>query len=609
LGVTGHSLAEAAARRLDVRVAVDASGDAASSSIARATLDALAERLPAGALAGVWVGGAKLEPLAPYRAVDDDWRRLVRVVSSSLKSSDSTPDLRTALEQIAWDADVGQSRRDLVWIAPATHPSAGPADASGRRALIESVLPRLTRAGFRVHVITAPTSDDAPFLRQLASATGGDASIVENADEARAWVDQALASDATAGAADGSFVIDGARDEVTIVAAHHAHHLKLVSPAEQTIDASVVSAFVRWFEQEERTVVTLSGPAPGRWRFEPAPERVLVLDDLQLHVSPDVADGRVVGLVASLTNEDRVIEDRLLDGLVIVQAGREADGPEALLRVHLPGSATQRYGIDLGAPTLAPDDRIRVQALGRTFEREVEFTLASSAPIRVGVTAGSAGEAVMDVRVLAAGVVGNSLRVLGSLQFGDGRSTVVAGLRQADGAWRLRAPPLGSHVDVVFRIDGNYLNNKDFSISTEPLEIELPLAHGFTADFAVDGRSVGDRPRRDPAHAPAADTAAPAAQNGAAAPSDTPHDAAPPRDAPAPTEVHATRKLSRIEAIAAGVVVGINVLALLVLGVRVSLPRPREGADETRQAKLDGALAQYREALAAAASRLGQLAR
>jgi len=595
---------EAVAAPLDVRVVVQASSDA-DVTVARTVLEALASRLPAGAIAGVWVDAATLESRAPRRAVDDDWRRLVRVVAGALKPNAAPEDLRNALEQVAWDADVGQSRRDLVLIASsASVASAASADAA-RRARIEALLPRLTRAGFRVHVVL-PTGTDAPLLRQIAAATGGIAGAVEKLEGANALIDRFIAEDRGAGGADGSFVIEGAPNEVTIVASQHARHLKLISPAEQTLDASVVSAFVRWFEQEERTVVTLSGPASGRWRFEPAPDRVVVLDDLQLRVRPDVVDGRVAGLVAVLTNDDRTIDDRLLDGLVIVQAGRESEGADASLRVHLPTDASQRYAIDLGAELL-PDDRVRVQALGRTFEREVEFSLSSSAPIRVTATAGSAGDAVIDVRVLASGIVGNSLHVLGSLEFPDGRATVAAGIRQPDGAWQMRAPPLGKQVEATFRIDGNYLNNKEFTISTEPVDIRLPLDRTLTAEFDLDGRTIGTAVKRAPVHATPATNEVPEREG--SAPEATREPAPSPRAGN--TAKPATRpKLTRIDAIGAGALVGINLLALLVAVARALLPR-RAAAEAAppRESALDAALTQYREALAGAASRLGQSAR
>ena len=98
--------------------------------------------------------------------------------------------------------------------------------------------------------------------------------------------------------------------------------------------------------------------------------------------------------------------------------------------------------------------------------------------------------------------------------------------------------------------------------------------------------------------------------------SEKPHDVAatgagePSGDA-APAPPQPSRKLTRFDAVVVGGLVGINLLSLLVFAMRALLQRKesRQRQDEgaTRESVLDAALSQYREAMAAAASRLGQL--
>ncbi len=591
----------------DVRIVVDVSGSMRAAASARATaLERLIDELPSGSHAGIWTFGQQVNMAVRHGVVDDAWRVAARAVARNLDVVGLRTNVRAALETVMWDSDVGQiSRRDIVLISDGRVDLSDEARVNDteRRALIGEVLPRLAASGFVLHGLALSTDADVAFLRQFTAATGGYfAQFVAPADVGE-FVARAFARDVSL---HGSFMVTPGQAELTVaVVRSPSRPITLVSPAQQRIDADIVSSYVRWFDGDgDRTIVTLANPAPGRWQIEPAPQRMVVLDELQAHVRP-VLDGDVVtGFEAYLTNGDRLIEERMLDGLVIVEAERIAGGVVSTLRVRAPQARSSMHAIELTPAGFSGDDRVQARMLGPTFERAAEFALRNDAPIRVDAVPGMANDAVLTFAFMRSDVDEASVRVVSALALRDGRTKLIGAAAAGPRRWTVTVPAFGNEIEVRFKRSGNYLNKKELSVSLDPINLLLPLpvprhwefeANGRAVDASVSVAPLPALPAVEPLAAPAPREAEVAsAQSIAVTESHAGAAVESPEEVP--------RALTIWDAIGFGAVAGLNLLALLWFGYN-ALARRRAAMDndlDGQTSAVAAALQRYREVLAKA---------
>jgi hypothetical protein len=358
-------------------------------------LELVIRLLPEGSRAGVWLFGDTVEELVPHGPVDDAWRQRASAAVSAIDNSGQRTAIPEALEQaleqglrldpafrtsivLLTDGKVDVSSSPMVNVAAA-------------RRVLEEQAPALAATGVPVHTVALSDAADWSFLRQLAARTGGLAEKAASPTELSQVFLQALelvAPTERVPVSDRSFVIDPSVREFTALVFGAADE----TPALVAPDGTVIAPEgegSRWYRNNEFSMVTVTDPAAGEWRFSAtggSAPRVSVIANLRLEVDP------LPGTIPS----DRVTEV----GMRLQRDGAPIRDPELLslfdlaLEIFPPGGGSTRIPVSRDYP-LPPDGEYRVtlpaltepgryrivaSVRGETLERELPMTVDVEVP-------------------------------------------------------------------------------------------------------------------------------------------------------------------------------------------------------------------------------------
>ena len=578
---------------VDVRLVVDVSGSMKSGDpeyLRQDVLNDLVEALPPGSRGGIWTFGGSATNVVPYGPIDDAWRRAARAARARIVSSAPLTNLRDALAAAAWDADRPAPEWDrhvLLVTDGRVDIGRDPAqNEAQRRAIVDEWLPRLRAAGIRLDSIALSADADLPFLARLGAGTDGRSGRADTVAAVKEFVVR------TYGAATprmGSFDVAAGVTEMTLFAPR-AKALSLIAPNGQTIDAAGADEDARWATAAAGTVVTLTAPAPGRWRYAPDVP-IDVYPDLALAVTPNNST-EAPALRVALVNGARPVDADLRDGVALEATLTTLYGSEPLVVTAAEDAAA--FDVALGSP-LTPDDEVVLRLVGPTFVRSRTYVQSIAHPIDVDLRAVGDGNVAASVRVNLATVDRKTLRVLATTAVADGgRASLGVGERQADGAWTVAIPALGTNVDVKLKVLFNDVNGTDTQIDVDPIAIALPISKQRRFGFDEHGRRVADPVRPPPAIEPIV-AEPPPAQTPVPQPVVAEAPVAQAADQRREAEPARSSMPSGWAWIAAAVVVLTSVASLAWFFLRKRVAEP--------DAAFDAALASYRDALAAAGTK------
>jgi hypothetical protein len=582
---TSARVAGAPSVGIDVRLVVDVSGSMKSGDpefLRQDVLNDLVEALPENSRGGVWTFGSTANNVVPHGALDERWRRAARAARSAIVSAAPLTNLRDALASAAWDVDAPAPGWDrhilLVTDGRIDVGRDGTQNDAQRRAIVEQWLPRLRANGIRLDSIALSNDADVDFLAQLADATDGRAGRADTVMTVKHFIVRAYG---TATPRMGAFVVAERVAELTVFS-EGADPLSLQSPRGDTIDATHTSGDIRWHAAHDGTWVTLSNPAPGRWRVTPDSPSVRTFSSLELSAHPNES-AEAPTLRVEMLDGGRPLDAALRDALSLDAELTTRYGIETLRITPVADAAA--FDVALGSP-LTADDEVALHLAGPTFERKRVYVETITHPIDVDVSDEGSGTAGANVRVNVATVDPTTLRVLATTSVAGGaRATLGVGARQADGAWRIVVPALGRDVDVRFKILFKDADGRDVEIDPESIALTLPVTKPHRYGFDENGRAIVDPVRPPPIETPPSSAAAPI-EAAAEAPAAPASDAEP--DAPTTRAPHVWEWIAML------------VIALASVASLGWLFTRRDRADEA-DGGFDVALASYRDALTAAA--------
>ena len=178
LGVLGSS--PGAQATADIRVLIDVSGSMKitdSHNLRVPALRLLAELLPIGSTAGVWMFDQGVTPLVPLRTVDAKWKTLARANATKIHSQGLFTNIEAALVAASRDWPMGVTGHDrhIVLLTDGKVDVSKDASASqaSRARVLGELLGQLKAKGVRVHTIALSKDVDAALLTDLAAGTDG----------------------------------------------------------------------------------------------------------------------------------------------------------------------------------------------------------------------------------------------------------------------------------------------------------------------------------------------------------------------------------------------------------------------------------------------------
>jgi von Willebrand factor type A domain len=292
------------------------------------------------------------------------------------------------------------SRRALVLITGGEldiDPRKGDAASQDQR-LKQTTVPAYQRADIAIYTVAVAPKADQKLLKELAAATGGVFLLAEKASDlhkALVRIYEDLKQPQLAPLIHNRFCIDAGVGEAVLIATREAsgRPVGLTDPHGRQLTPKDSPRQVRWFATPAFDLVTIPRPRPGFWKLSGSKEgegKIALLTDRKLvcpHVPAEVGGDEELTLGAMIFEGDRTLTQEAFLKQAVFQAGLTPEGGEAI-RVELgtpPADQREAWpsGPSVGRfpPLRTPGTaRVQVQVLGKTFQRERNFSVRVAVP-------------------------------------------------------------------------------------------------------------------------------------------------------------------------------------------------------------------------------------
>jgi len=289
-----------AAAPVDVRILVDVSGSMKANDPQNLRVPAVrlvAELMPRGAIAGVWLFSEGSEPLIPAGPVDAAWKKNALKALTRIHSRGQFTDIEAALAAAMADwqvAPVDGGERHVILLTDGMVDVSKQADESARsrERILKNHLARIKANGARVHTIALSENSDRELLTTLAASTEGWAEEVADASTLQRvflhMFEQAAKPDSVP-LLDNRFNVDSSVSEMTLLVFRGETDppLQLITPTEESLAANAHGEKVHWRSDSGYDLVTVSEPKTGTWQINTTPDpdnRVMIVTDLKLAI-------------------------------------------------------------------------------------------------------------------------------------------------------------------------------------------------------------------------------------------------------------------------------------------------------------------------------------
>ena len=501
--------------RPDMRVLIDISGSMKKT-------DPQNLRVPAAKLLlnlakedsrfGVWAFGQYVNNLVPVASVSPDWKQQAVGKLEAINSAGLFTNVGLALEK----ATMGQTAPDPQWERTIVLLSDGMVDiskdpaknAAEKTRILEDVVPRLKKAGFRIHSVALSEGADQEFLKSVALRTGGSYSVASSAEELlNIFVE---ASDKVnlpeqVPIEGDSFNIDESIKEFTALIFRQStiRETELISPDGVHYSLSKGSRNVSWFADKQYDLITVYNPSPGTWKvvadLDPA-NRVTVVSDLNVSMEglPDnVLEGERLTMTMSLDEHGRAITNpnflELMD-ITFRQETANGDVFEGKLTDGADGGKVVPedgvYSARLGRTITEGEHTFTVLVDGKTFKRKKSISMMVHREVLKVETQYRDQDGQLLRYLMAEPIAGlmnpEDLEIVAQISDPNGEKSIQKGLID-DGSYRIDVPPFGAlgEYEVLIKVSGSSANDRPFELMQGPYQVDYtPL--GLVAEEDAD---------------------------------------------------------------------------------------------------------------------------
>ena len=281
----------------DVRLLVDISGSMKKNdpaNLRQPSIELLVQLLPPNSRSGVWTFGQYTKELVPHGKADAAWKKNAVGKSDQINSVGLFTNIGLALED-AGLTNTGPNTNIILLTDGMVDIAKDPKKNEKEwRRIVDEVIPKLRKAGVRVHTIALSDKADSQLLNKLALATNGKAATAKTADELMkaflATFDQAAPAEQVP-LSDESFAIDSSVEEFTALIFRKEKITPTVLQGPDgnrySLDMAEDDPEVSWFSGLDYDLITIKQPLEGEWLILTgiAPDsRVTVVSNLNLVV-------------------------------------------------------------------------------------------------------------------------------------------------------------------------------------------------------------------------------------------------------------------------------------------------------------------------------------
>ncbi len=389
-----HS-ANSVMKKNDVRVLIDVSGSMKQNDphkLRAPALRLLVGLLPDGSKSGVWTFAQYVNMQVKYGRVDKHWKKMARTESEKIHSRGLYTNIEEALirASFGWIKPDPEIRRNLILLTDGMVDISRDAkkNAASREHILKNIIPRLKKAGAKIHAIALSEGADKALLKQISAQTGGRYIEVDSAGSLeRAFLklfEQTAPADSLP-IKDNRFKVDTSVQDMTVlVFRKDAGPVVLMSPQGDAFDYQQHPNNFSWHQEQSYELVTIKKPAAGEWRLKGSVDpdnRVMIVTNLKLNtneLTPSILAGDELQIEAELLDEGKRI--RRQSFLNLVEFDVVVNGEH-----HYPMQDTGkgadnkrrdgRYSADLSGRLAGGEQSLIIRAKGPTFEREFRYAV------------------------------------------------------------------------------------------------------------------------------------------------------------------------------------------------------------------------------------------
>jgi len=294
----------------------------------------------------------------------------------------------------------GQAKRALVLISDGQmdiDPRKGNSKAFVDR-VHQEIIPAFKKAGIPIYTVAFTPASDQVLLKALAEETGGRFLLIPAArDLHQAFVKfyEDLKGPQLAPLVGNHFVIDPQVQEAVLVVTRSTpgKGVILESPKGRKFGPASKNSEVRWYSSPVFDMVTITHPEPGKWTVSGHKDgegKIILMTDLKLacpHVPEEAGADEALMAGALLMNKDQPVTAPEVQNQTVFTAELQAEG----------GKPVQ---VQMGTPPLEQKElwpsgalvaklpvftapgvwNLQVRALGKTFQRERNFSIKVTTP-------------------------------------------------------------------------------------------------------------------------------------------------------------------------------------------------------------------------------------
>lgn len=378
----------------EVRVLIDVSGSMKHNdpeNLRISALQLLINLLPEQTRAGIWMFAQKSKVLIPFATVDDQWKRNAQQAILQIHSRGLLTNIEEAIQLAVddWIDHPSNNKRSLILLTDGMVDVAKDfmLSADSRERIVSFLVPILQGAGIQLHTIALSDNADRELMEKLAFDTNGWNETAHNAEQLQRvffnMFKKAVPQD-TVPISGNQFSIDANIKEFSVLLfrSANAQPSRLLSPDNKILSNANKSDSVRWLQEKNYDLVTVSNPAHGKWKInaETDPDnQVMIVTDLKFKVieTPNHLNADdPLQLVAHFTDQGNLISRQdfldLINIKVILTDAKGRTQEELVMpNPEQPGyfTVTLTNRLSLGKNTF------KLVADGKTFSREVIRTV------------------------------------------------------------------------------------------------------------------------------------------------------------------------------------------------------------------------------------------
>ncbi|MCG8314897.1 MAG: VWA domain-containing protein [Pseudomonadales bacterium] len=493
----------AAEAKPDMRVVIDISG-----SMKKTDPENL--RIPASKLLlnlaqentqfGVWTFGQYVNMLVPHKPVEPAWRENALNQVELINSVALYTNIGEALEK----ASLNQLEPDPEWDRTIVLLSDGMVDISKTPAvnqkeqerILSELVPRLKKAGFKIHSVALSEAADTDFLKQIALDTNGNFTLARTADDLMSVFVQASdqVNKPEQVPLDGNqFKIDAAVQEFTalIFRKPGSSPTLVYTPGGQTLSVRKKPNNVSWFSDSRYDLITVRNPQPGSWRVKADMDpdnRVTVVTDLSLMVSglpENLIEGEKVTMTTHLSEKGAPVSDSNFLSLMDITFSQETSKGERFAgklshdkqgKPKIPEQGV--YSAKLGRTLTEGEHLFEVFVDGKTFQRKRTQRVTVHRDVLnvdqgVGQVNGEEHKFLL-VKPKAALIDPEQINLLAQIKGPSDEKVIQDAVINDEGQWQIDVPKFerAGIYDVLVKVSGVSANGLPFEIIQGPYEID-----------------------------------------------------------------------------------------------------------------------------------------